>query len=249
MFIRASADQPIQAVNPHNPSKLFEKIGGPEHEASSGSAKNASKAASHVNLSPDARAALATRGTEPEEPASLVENKAGDSSELSDEEKQQVKELKARDAEVRTHERAHVAAAGGLTQGGIKYDTQRGPDNKEYAVGGHVNIDTAPVQGDPEATIRKAEIVRRSALAPAEPSGADRSVAAAADNTIRVARAEIAEEARAKLEESDDGSDKPEGQPKVSGTKAADGGQPSAQIRSSYAVAAYSASRSAVAPS
>ena len=55
-------------------------------------------------------------------------------------------------------------------------------------------IDTSPVPGDPEATIDKMEVVKRAALAPAEPSVQDRSVAAQADAKKLRARAELAEQ-------------------------------------------------------
>jgi hypothetical protein len=51
-----------------------------------------------------------------------------------------------------------------------------------YAVSGEVSIDSSPVKGDPKATVRKMEQVVRAALAPAQPSGQDRAVAAAALN-------------------------------------------------------------------
>ena len=90
------------------------------------------------------------------------------STELSEEELEEVEELKQRDQEVRTHEQAHLAAAGPYSRGGIHYDMQRGPDNNNYAVGGHVNIDVSE-ESTPEKTIAKMQVVQRSALAPAEP--------------------------------------------------------------------------------
>lgn len=113
---------------------------------------------------------------------------------LSEEEQRQVEELKARDQEVRTHEQAHVAAAGSLYRGGPFYSYQTGPDGKRYAVGGSVNIDTSPVDGDPQATIQKAQQIRRAALAPAEPSSTDQRVAAQASRMEAEARAELAEQ-------------------------------------------------------
>lgn len=110
------------------------------------------------------------------------------------EEQEQVRRLKARDAEVRAHEQAHKAAAGSLAVGGPSYEFQRGPDGRQYAVGGEVQIDTSAVSGDPEATIRKMSQVIAAALAPAEPSGQDRAVAAAAAATRAQAQAELAEE-------------------------------------------------------
>jgi hypothetical protein len=109
---------------------------------------------------------------------------------LTEEQQEQVKELKDRDREVRAHEQAHLAAAGGHARGGPSYEYQRGPDGQRYAVGGHVNIDTAPVPNDPEATIRKAQTIRNAANAPAEPSSQDRSVAAQARQEISEQRRE-----------------------------------------------------------
>lgn len=103
-----------------------------------------------------------------------------------------VSKLKAVDREVRAHERAHLAAAGGLARGGASFRTVKGPDGHLYAVAGEVQIDTSPVPGDPDATIRKAETIRRAALAPARPSGQDLAVAAAAGAMEAEARAEKA---------------------------------------------------------
>ncbi|MEL7154829.1 MAG: putative metalloprotease CJM1_0395 family protein, partial [Pseudomonadota bacterium] len=99
---------------------------------------------------------------------------------LTDAEREQVERLKARDAEVRRHEQAH-AAVGGQYASAPSYTFQQGPDGRRYAVGGEVQIDVAPVAGDPEATIEKMGVVKAAALAPAEPSAADRRVAALAD--------------------------------------------------------------------
>jgi hypothetical protein len=118
---------------------------------------------------------------------------------LSTEEKQQVNELKRRDAEVRAHEQAHMAAGGGLVTGAASYQYEVGPDGRRYAVGGEVSIDVSP-ERTPEATIRKMQQVRRAALAPAQPSGTDRAVAARAAQAETKARAERAEQENEKLE-------------------------------------------------
>ena len=97
---------------------------------------------------------------------------------------------------MRAHEQAHVAAAGPYARGGPKYEYERGPDSRRYAVGGEVSIDTSPVSRDPEATIQKAQVVKRAALAPAEPSGQDRQVAAEASRMEAEARREIAKRDR-----------------------------------------------------
>lgn len=109
---------------------------------------------------------------------------------LSDDEQAHVRELKAIDREVRAHEAAHATAGGGLA-GRPVYEFVTGPDGIRYAVSGRVEIDTGVVGGDPSATIRKLETVRRAALAPAKPSAQDRSVAAQAEAGIRAAQAEL----------------------------------------------------------
>lgn len=112
--------------------------------------------------------------------------------ELSDEAQAAVAELKARDREVRNHEQAH-ARVGGQYASAPSYTYQLGPDGQRYAVGGEVQIDVAPVADDPEATIGKMEVVKAAALAPAEPSSADRQVASLADALRAQAVADLAQ--------------------------------------------------------
>lgn len=128
--------------------------------------------------------------------------------ELTPEERQQVAELKARDAEVRAHEQAHLAAAGGLARGGPRYAYQTGPDGKRYAVGGSVSIDTSPGR-TPEETLAKAQKIRAAALAPAEPSSTDRAVAAKAAQMEAQARREIADQRASEQAESSGTADSP----------------------------------------
>lgn len=99
---------------------------------------------------------------------------------LSEDAQRVVRQLKDRDREVRAHEQAHLAAAGPYATGGPTYTYATGPDGQRYAVGGEVGIDSSPIPDDPEATIRKAQVIRAAATAPADPSGQDRQVAAAA---------------------------------------------------------------------
>ena len=120
---------------------------------------------------------------------------------LTPEEAALVEQLKARDAEVRRHEQAH-AAVGGPYAGFPVYEYQRGPDGNQYAVGGSVSIDVAPVPNDPAATIQKMDVVIRAALAPAEPSSQDRSVARQAEQTAQAARVELQQQAAAERRES-----------------------------------------------
>lgn len=119
---------------------------------------------------------------------------------LSQEDEDKVRQLQQRDREVRAHEMAHVAAGGGLILRGAVYDYQTGPDNKRYAVGGDVIIDTSPAR-KPEDTIIKARRIRAAALAPADPSPQDRSVAQKADQMARDAQMEIATRQREKMQQ------------------------------------------------
>ncbi len=120
------------------------------------------------------------------------QSKEDNAEELSDAEKQQVSELKQRDAEVKAHEAAHLGAAGGLARGGASYEYQKGPDGQNYAVGGEVSIDSSGVDGDPKATIAKAQQIRSAALAPASPSSQDYKVASSASQMEAKARQELA---------------------------------------------------------
>ena len=111
----------------------------------------------------------------------------------SQEAKQALYQMKARDREVRAHEAAHKSAAGSLAHGAAQFSYETGPDGKRYAVGGEVSIDTSEISGNPQATIVKAQIIRRAAMAPAQPSSQDRSVAAQATQMEASARQEIAQ--------------------------------------------------------
>lgn len=109
----------------------------------------------------------------------------------SEQEMAMLRELSARDREVRQHELAHKSAAGSLA-GAVSYDYQRGPDGRMYAVGGEVSIKTSTTSSDPKEALRQAEQLMRAATAPANPSAQDLRVAASARMTADQARAEIA---------------------------------------------------------
>jgi len=122
-------------------------------------------------------------------------------SDPNSEESKQVRKLQARDREVRAHEQAHLSAAGQYARGGANFTYQKGPDGKNYAVGGEVSIDSSPVSGNPQATLAKAQAIQRAALAPASPSSQDHSVAAAAGKMALEARSEIQEERTEEIDE------------------------------------------------
>ena len=115
---------------------------------------------------------------------------------LTEGQQKEVDELKKRDIDVHAHEQAHLAAAGPYAKGGAHYDYQAGPDGKRYAVGGEVNIDTSK-EKDPSATLQKANAIRAAALAPADPSGQDQSVAAAATQMASEAQQELSKQSTA----------------------------------------------------
>jgi hypothetical protein len=107
--------------------------------------------------------------------------------------RKQIRQLAARDREVRAHEAAHLSVGGRHALGGAQFRFQRGPDGRLYAVGGEVQFDRTPVRDDPQATLRKAKTLQRAALASAEPSTQDLQVAAAARAMAMEARTEIRE--------------------------------------------------------
>lgn len=123
---------------------------------------------------------------------------------LDQEEVAQLLELKKADAAVRAHEQAHLAAAGGLAKGGASFVYQKGPDGREYAVGGEVQIDTSR-GATPEETIARMTRVRAAALAPANPSSQDRKVARSASAAMSEARLDLHVAARGGKEQQNGG--------------------------------------------
>jgi hypothetical protein len=131
---------------------------------------------------------------------------------LSDEDKKTLEYLRKRDMEVRRHEQAHLMAAGPYAMGAPSYTYQVGPDGQRYAVGGQVQIDLSE-ETTPEETLRKAQRLQQAALAPADPSSADRQVAAMASQMAQQALQEIAEERMDRQQEAPypEGREEPEG--------------------------------------
>lgn len=219
-----AATHPLAALAPALPPPgLLAATAGPLAASGTrspvGAATTPAAPAAPVHQTADAREAEATtdRGA-----AGSSEAAAPSTAEqtLSQNEQRQVDDLRRRDREVRQHEQAHAAAAGPYAIGGASFEYTTGPDQRRYATGGEVSIDSSKVANDPAATIRKAQIVYRAALAPAEPSGQDRRVASEAKKMEAEARQELA---RQRLEEG-------------GGTKTAEG-EAEAQIRATAASA------------
>lgn len=169
--------------------KLNNEAGSNSKESLGGnSSEDVAKASSSVNATADSSLAETEFGEKVDGDEKAAIQKQEKAIELQ--EQAEIKELAARDREVRAHEQAH-AAVGGSFAGAPSYDFQRGPDGVNYAVGGEVMIDTSRA-ATPEATIEKARTVRRAALAPAEPSPQDRKVAQEAVQIEAEARKELA---------------------------------------------------------
>lgn len=111
---------------------------------------------------------------------------------LDSEEQREVQRLQRRDLEVKSHEQAHARVGGSHVRGGVKLSYTTGSDGQRYATDGQVNIDLSS-ERSPEATASKMRQVQRAALAPANPSGADRAVASLAARRELEAQAEIQE--------------------------------------------------------
>lgn len=112
---------------------------------------------------------------------------------LTPDELQLVRQLEQTDRKVRAHELAHLSVGADLVRGGPSYSYETGPDGKRYAVSGEVSIDASPAK-TPEETVPKAQHIRSTALAPADPSAQDYRVAASATQMEVDARMALAKQ-------------------------------------------------------
>ena len=117
--------------------------------------------------------------------------------ELSPDEERLVRDLQARDSEVKAHEAAHQAAGGGMT-GAASYTYQQGPDGKMYAIGGEVSI-TMKTGSTPEETIANARQIAAAAMAAGNPSPQDYAVASSARVMEMKAQQQLAREQQEEL--------------------------------------------------
>ncbi|MGE6234784.1 putative metalloprotease CJM1_0395 family protein [Aeromonas media] len=168
-------------------------------ESGIASQKDKSRAA-QANPNPPAASTRDNAQTSPTTPSHRFVEATGEESQRrqqqdpeQQEQQRQQRQLAAfveRDLEVRKHEQAHQMA-GGEHAGSPSYQFSHGPDGKRYATGGEVAIDIGAIPGDPAATLAKMQQVRAAALAPAEPSSQDLSVARAATAKEAQARKEL----------------------------------------------------------
>lgn len=102
--------------------------------------------------------------------------------------KREVAKLQSAERKIIAHEMAHMSA-GGKFAGSPSYSYTQGPNGKKYITGGEVPIKI--IKGKtPEETIQNMEQVKRAALAPANPSPQDMSVASKASQIKSSAAAE-----------------------------------------------------------
>ena len=145
-----------------------------------------------VNLSgrrpeADPRGAQTAGQEPPVQQAKPGERTTADGRSLEDPQiRQAVEKLKQIEVKVKAHEAAHKAAGGNLASSAT-YSYSQGPDGRSYITGGEVQIDMSPGR-TPQETINKMQQVIRAALAPADPSGQDRAVAAQAANQMAQAQ-------------------------------------------------------------
>ena len=113
---------------------------------------------------------------------------------LSDKDMAMIQELVKRDQEVRMHELAHSARGSGLT-GSPSFVYQVGPDGKQYAIGGEVQIRIVP-GATPEESMSNAQQVISAATAPSNPSAADMQAAMMAQQMFLDAQRQMAQETK-----------------------------------------------------
>ena len=144
-----------------------------------------------------------SRGLEKSESSEQAKNnpqqKNENSTELTTQEKAELTKLKAIDAKVRAHEAAHQS--GPAASGGASLTYSKGADGIMYAVAGEVpvRIDTG---SSPQETISNMQGVIATALAPADPSPQDLSIASKARVLLMKAQQEFAQEIQEKISNS-----------------------------------------------
>jgi len=122
-----------------------------------------------------------------------------DSTQLSNEEKAQLSELKAADSRVKAHEAAHQS--GPAASGGASFTYKKGPDGVMYAVGGEVPV-RIETGSTPQESIMNLQGVIATALAPADPSPQDISIASKARVMLMKAQQELSQEIQEKMRNS-----------------------------------------------
>jgi hypothetical protein len=146
-----------------------------------------------------------TRGLEKNDASKKTEENKEQSNknntELTQDEKLQLNQLKAADTKVRAHEAAHQS--GPAASGGASFTYEKGPDGVMYAVAGEVPV-RIQTGSTPQESISNLQGVIATALAPADPSPQDLSVASKARVMLMKAQQEFAQEIQDKLSKSNE---------------------------------------------
>ncbi len=111
---------------------------------------------------------------------------------LTEEEQREIEKIRKNGRNIRRRELVYRAIVGNHVRGAVSFQYDTGPDGIKYATEGHTSIDTRPVINNPEASIRKAQAIKRTKT--------DRSVAVEVDKMEREARQKLREEQRLESE-------------------------------------------------
>ncbi len=145
-----------------------------------------------------------TRGLEKNDSSSKSEKNQNqekqDPTQLTQDERVELSKLKAVDTKVRAHEAAHQS--GPAASGGASFTYEKGPDGVMYAVGGEVPV-RIETGSTPQETISNLQGVIATALAPADPSPQDLSIASKARVMMMKAQQEFAKEIQDKISNSE----------------------------------------------
>lgn len=133
-------------------------------------------------------------------PETKQEASTQNSTQLTTQEKSELAKLQATDAKVRAHEAAHQS--GPAASGGASFSYQKGPDGVMYATGGEVPV-RINSGSTPQETISNMQGVIATALAPADPSPQDLSIASKARVLMMKAQQEFALEIQEKISNSE----------------------------------------------
>ncbi len=146
-----------------------------------------------------------TRGVEKNDSATESKNNQNqeneDNTQLTQDERVELSKLKAVDTKVRAHEAAHQS--GPAASGGASFTYEKGPDGVMYAVGGEVPV-RIETGSTPQETVSNLQGVIATALAPADPSPQDLSIASKARVMMMKAQQEFAKEIQDKISNSDE---------------------------------------------
>ncbi len=111
----------------------------------------------------------------------------------SPEEQKEIEKIRKNSRNVKRRELVYRAVVGNHVRGAVSFQYETGPDGMKYATAGHTAIDTRPIINNPEASIRKAQAIKRTKI--------DQSVNVEVEKMEREARLAIKEKQRKESDE------------------------------------------------